>query len=77
MFHDPRAGASRRADGPSHHVVIGVSRAIIARDDEVRVIGSMLDDEVEQPRAVLIQGEPGIGKTTLFDGLLEMAGSMT
>jgi hypothetical protein len=26
-----------------------------------------------QPRALLIEGEPGIGKTTLFDGLLEMA----
>ena len=33
----------------------------------------MLDDETEQPRALLIDGEAGIGKTTLFDGLLEMA----
>src|SRR2546426_516494 len=33
----------------------------------------MLDDETEQPRALLIEGEAGIGKTTLFDGLLEMA----
>ena len=53
---------------------MGVSRAIIARDDEVRVIESMLDAEVEQPGAVLIEGEPGIGNTTLFDRLLEMAG---
>jgi len=33
----------------------------------------MLDDETEQPRALLIEGEAGIGKTTLFDGLLERA----
>jgi MoxR-like ATPase len=50
-----------------------VSRAIVGRNDEIHVVERKLDDETEQPRALLIEGEAGIGKTTLFDGLLEMA----
>jgi DNA-binding CsgD family transcriptional regulator len=50
-----------------------LSRAIVGRTDEINIVERMLDDETEQPRALLIEGEAGIGKTTLFDGLLEMA----
>src|SRR2546423_2246627 len=50
-----------------------LSRAIVGRTDEIHIAERMLDDVTEQPRALLIEGEPGIGKTTLFDGLLEMA----
>jgi DNA-binding CsgD family transcriptional regulator/DNA polymerase III delta prime subunit len=51
-----------------------LSRAIVGRTDEIHIVERVLDDETEQPRALLIEGEPGIGKTTLFDGLLPMAG---
>jgi hypothetical protein len=51
-----------------------LSRAIVGRTDEIHIVERMLDDETEQPRALLIEGEAGIGKTTLFDGVLETAG---
>ena len=50
-----------------------MSRAIVGRTDEIHIVERMLVDETEEPRALLIEGEAGIGKTTLFDGLLEMA----
>ena len=45
----------------------------MGRTDEIHIVERMLDDETEEPRALLTEGEAGIGKTTLFDGLLEMA----
>lgn len=45
----------------------------MGRASEVGALERMLADEIAQPRALLIEGEPGIGKTTLFDELLDRA----
>jgi hypothetical protein len=54
-------------------VVIGCRARSLGRTDEIHLVERMLDDETGQPRALLIEGEAGISKATLFDGLLEMA----
>src|SRR5439155_8576716 len=58
---DPRMGAR-------------VAHGIVGRQDEVGLVEEFLADEMSEPSALLIEGEPGIGKTTLFEELLRIAG---
>jgi len=44
-------------------------QAIVGRNDEVEVLAAFVADEEREPRALLIEGEPGIGKTTLWQHL--------
>jgi DNA-binding CsgD family transcriptional regulator/KaiC/GvpD/RAD55 family RecA-like ATPase len=46
---------------------------LVGRADEVAVIDGFLADSLAEPRALLIDGEPGIGKTTLLHHLLTLA----
>lgn len=46
---------------------------IVGRAHEVAVLDGFLADAHAQPSAVLIEGEPGIGKTTLLDALIARA----
>jgi DNA-binding CsgD family transcriptional regulator len=39
---------------------------VVGRDDELRTIMRVLDSPADQPPAIVLQGEPGIGKTTLW-----------
>ena len=55
-------GTSRRAEVNSVHAIVG-------RNDEVEVLAAFVADEEREPRALLIEGEPGIGKTTLWQHL--------
>ena len=47
---------------------------IVGRTDEVGVLDRFVRDLATEPRALLIDGEPGIGKTTLFHELIASAG---
>jgi DNA-binding CsgD family transcriptional regulator len=40
--------------------------AVVGRDREYAVIRAFLDDEVPEPSVLLLEGDPGIGKTTLW-----------
>jgi DNA-binding CsgD family transcriptional regulator/KaiC/GvpD/RAD55 family RecA-like ATPase len=44
-------------------------QAIVGRTEEVEMLASFVADERPEPRALLIDGEPGIGKTTLLQHL--------
>jgi DNA-binding NarL/FixJ family response regulator len=44
-------------------------QAIVGRNHEVEVLAAFVADEERAPRALLIEGEPGIGKTTLWQAL--------
>jgi DNA-binding CsgD family transcriptional regulator len=50
------------------------SLGIIGRAEELRVIRAFLDAAGDPPRALLLEGEAGIGKTTLWRAGLEAAG---
>jgi DNA-binding CsgD family transcriptional regulator len=50
-----------------------VVHEIVGRTDEVGALGGLLADPLAQPRALLIEGEPGIGKTTLLHQLFALA----
>jgi len=58
----PRIGADRR------HRKEGdlTAEPIIGRDDELAAVGRFLTSVSEGPAALLLQGDPGIGKTTLW-----------
>ncbi len=43
-----------------------MSEAVIGRDDELESIRAFVDSAPEGPAAFLIEGEPGIGKTTVW-----------
>jgi DNA-binding CsgD family transcriptional regulator len=49
--------------------------AIVGRDDELGRIRAFLDETAEGSRALLLDGEAGIGKSTLWHGAAEEAGS--
>lgn len=51
-----------------------MAQAVVGRTDEVGVLDGFLADPLPEPRALLIEGEPGIGKTMLLQGLLATAG---
>jgi DNA-binding CsgD family transcriptional regulator len=44
---------------------------IVGRDEELAVVTGFLADEDSLPRVLLIEGEPGIGKTTVWRQVLE------
>ena len=52
-------------------------QSIIGRDEELRSLGGFLDAIVEGPVALLLEGEAGIGKTSLWmAGLAAAIGSL-
>src|SRR5918912_2274671 len=46
---------------------------VYGRDAELATIGEFLGAEPTGPRALVVQGEPGIGKTTIVRAALESA----
>ena len=48
---------------------------LVGRADEVAALVALLADAVPEPRALLVEGEPGIGKSTLLRELLAIADS--
>src|SRR5215211_767836 len=46
---------------------------IAGREDEIARVGEFLARSAEGPRALVIRGEPGIGKTTLWRAAIERA----
>ncbi len=48
---------------------------LVGRANEVAALDAVLADTLAEPRALLIEGEPGIGKTTLLRQLLAIAGN--
>ncbi len=50
-----------------------LAHAIIGRLNERGALDAFLTDKLPEPRALLIEGEPGIGKTTLLHELLAAA----
>ena len=46
---------------------------ISGRSDELRAAARMLDGVGDGPCALFVEGEPGIGKTTLFDATVTEA----
>jgi predicted ATPase len=49
--------------------------AILGRDQELAAITSFFDDERSGPRALLLEGDAGIGKTTLWRESVRLAES--
>ncbi len=50
-----------------------MSGDVVGRDEELRTIMTVLDSPADQPAAILLQGEPGIGKTTLWAAAIARA----
>ncbi|MDQ1616768.1 MAG: ATPase domain [Actinomycetota bacterium] len=46
---------------------------IAGRTAEVGILDGFLADRLAEPRSLLIEGAPGIGKTTLLRALLDLA----
>jgi DNA-binding CsgD family transcriptional regulator len=50
-----------------------MAQVIAGRTEEIGILDGFLADELAEPRSLLIDGAPGIGKTTLLRALLGMA----
>jgi DNA-binding CsgD family transcriptional regulator/KaiC/GvpD/RAD55 family RecA-like ATPase len=50
-----------------------MAQTIVGRTNEITAIERFLADPITEPSALLIEGEAGIGKTTLFNELLRIA----
>jgi predicted ATPase len=53
--------------------VIGVERGLLGRDAELAVLGDFVAARDRLPAAVLVRGEPGIGKTSVWREGVRMA----
>jgi tetratricopeptide (TPR) repeat protein len=62
---------------PGHDILAGISLApgarLVGRDAELRQVLAALDEARGAPRVVLVEGEPGIGKTRLVEELAAVA----
>jgi hypothetical protein len=52
-----------------------VSRQIVGREAELRELVQLLDSATDGPAALLLEGDPGIGKTTVWKEALAEAGN--
>ena len=50
---------------------MGERRRVVGRDQEVATIERLLDSDEQGLRALVIEGEPGIGKTALWETVLD------
>jgi predicted ATPase len=50
-----------------------VRSAIVGRDDELAAVDALLEAVSAGPAALILEGEPGIGKTTLLDAARDVA----
>src|SRR5207244_9529657 len=48
---------------------------IVGREIELAAVASFLDETAARPAALVIEGEPGIGKTTIVRASLDLASS--
>lgn len=46
---------------------------VIGRDTELAALEAFLGEQADGPRALILQGEPGIGKTALWEAAISMA----
>jgi predicted ATPase len=51
----------------------GSPRAWFGRDEELAIVSGFLDARAGGPAALIVEGEPGIGKTTLLRAAFERA----
>ena len=51
----------------------GSSTRVVGREDELARIEAFIDASAEGPRTLLLEGEPGIGKTTLWRAAVDRA----
>src|ERR687887_1388930 len=58
-----------------HNAFGQMSREIIGRDRELAAIAAFVERVVRGPAALLLAGEPGIGKTVLWDAAIAQARS--
>ena len=63
-------GFDARGDS-GHDPEVGGQRRLVGRDQEVATIERLLDSDEPGLQALVIEGEPGIGKTTLWETLLD------
>ncbi len=49
--------------------------AILGREEELAAVARFFEDDRDGPRALLVEGEAGIGKTTLWREAARLAGS--
>src|SRR6266480_3166682 len=52
---------------------VGMCANVVGRDAELRATARFLDSLAGQPQALVLEGEPGIGKTTLWLAAVEQA----
>src|SRR5262245_60068361 len=60
------AGMEFRTEQPVAVCVRGTAAPMIGRRDELGAIERHLDAPVRRPAALVLEGEPGVGKTTLW-----------
>ena len=65
--HDQRVEAVQHAESAS------VEQTIVGRDQELAAIAHFLESCVTSPQVLFISGEPGIGKTLLWESALDQA----
>lgn len=52
---------------------VGITKALVGRTGEAALIGAFLDRAADGGDALVLSGEPGVGKTVLLDAAAEMA----
>jgi DNA-binding CsgD family transcriptional regulator len=50
-----------------------LAHSIVGRTEELAILDAFMGDALAEPRALLIEGEPGMGKSTLLDDLIGSA----